>query len=86
MTTDVDCALAGPVTTAGIDKPVANYFDRAPAPMITATQVHAMRAAIATSLAPSQKTHEMHVEVLRGLLAHPGVSSSARAVIEAALE
>lgn len=69
-------------------KPVAkNYFDREPTNCITAEQVREYRAV-------RERTKDANADVdamvwchaLQGLLIHPGVSSSARAVIEAALE
>lgn len=67
------------------------YFDREPTNAITAEQVREQKRACDCKETTKQAGECDHGEnafrfVLRGLLAHPGVSSSARAVIEAALE
>ncbi len=64
------------------DEPVKVYFDREPPQHITAEQVR-LRLGI---MAPASLKTNLFRWVLEQLLTHPGVSSSARAVIEAALE
>ena len=62
-----------------------NYFDNPPQPCITAEEVRERCAYYEQNL-PGNGGKPILIYALRGLLTHPGVSSSARAVIEAALE
>ncbi len=66
---------------------VPSRFDMPEPTHITAERVRNIRAVYGLSGADdwSEALSHFAVEVLRGLLDHPGVSSSARAVIEAAL-
>lgn len=57
-----------------------HYFDRKPIDAITAEQVRRFAKVVGAN------SPELHTDTLRRLLTHPGVSSSARAAIEAAFE
>ncbi len=61
-----------------------NYFDREPSDAITAERVRSVKPDEEQHSAVSFKV--FYEYVLARLLHHPGVSSSARAVIEAALK
>jgi hypothetical protein len=61
------------------------YFDRLPTHAITAVQVRQMRGADPNK-PPPQGWSTFYREVLSGLLTHQGLSSTARSVVEAALE
>lgn len=61
-----------------------NYFDREPSDAITVKQVRFMRGPDPNK-PPLDGWHAFYRAVLAALTTHPGVSSSARAVIEAAL-
>lgn len=63
---------------------VPGHFDNPPANAITAEQVRAMK--VPNGMGDISDEAELYGDVLRALLTHPGVSSTARAVIEAALE
>ncbi len=80
---EVSITEAGGKTTTT----VKNYFDRVPSGAITAEQVREERRRLLSSniSTDAEDAHIICEYALRGLLAHPGVSSSARAVIEAAL-
>lgn len=66
-------------------KLVPGHFDNKPINAITAADVRNMRANISHKLEVAEQA-ALYEIVLHGLLGHPGVSSSARAVVEAAIE
>lgn len=66
---------------------VPGHFDNPPAKAITAEQVRDLKVKLRARSHTMQPEDDadIYLEVLRGLSSHPGVSSTARAVIEEAL-